>query len=65
MLIQTWKQANDRSDSFVDHSGTVRDARTGKAIEVVLSDDGDDTEDKLGKVVRFSYSVIADLVHAS
>lgn len=49
MLIQTWKQANDRSDSFVDHSGTVRDARTGKAIEVVLSDDGNDAEDKLGK----------------
>lgn len=49
MLIQTWRQANDRSDSFVDHSGTVRDARTGKAIEVVLRDDGkDDGEDKLG-----------------
>ncbi|GHJ84737.1 hypothetical protein NliqN6_1139 [Naganishia liquefaciens] len=47
MLIQAWRQANDRSESFVDHSGTVRDVRTGKAIEVVLSDDGEDKEDAL------------------
>ena len=49
MLIQAWRQANDRSESFVDHSGTVRDVRTGKAIEVVLSDDGEDKEDALGE----------------
>lgn len=49
MLIQAWRQANDRSESFVDHSGTMRDARTGKAIEVVLSDDGEDKEDALGE----------------
>lgn len=49
MLIQAWKQANDRSDSFVDHSGTMRDVRTGKAIEVVLRDDGEDAEDQLGR----------------
>lgn len=52
MLIQAWRQANDRSESFVDHSGTMRDARTGKAIEVVLSDDGEDKEDALGEYGR-------------
>jgi predicted naringenin-chalcone synthase len=53
MLIQAWRQANDRSDSFVDHSGTVRDARTGKAIEVILRDDGQDNDDTLGETVEY------------
>lgn len=44
--------SNDRSDSFVDHSGTVRDARTGKAVEAVLRGDGQDTDDTLGKNIQ-------------
>ncbi|KAJ9111371.1 hypothetical protein QFC19_001139 [Naganishia cerealis] len=59
MLIQAWKQANERSDSFVDHSGTMRDARTGKAIEVILRDDDEDVEDKLGKLRKSNLSLMA------
>lgn len=39
MLIQTWKEANERSTSFVDHSGKLRDVRTGKPLEEVFEDD--------------------------
>lgn len=48
MLIAQWKEANDRSDTFVDHSGTVRDARTGKAIEELPEDD-DEPSNQLSK----------------
>ncbi|KAJ9104530.1 hypothetical protein QFC21_002026 [Naganishia friedmannii] len=63
MLIQAWKQANDRSDSFVDHSGTMRDVRTGKAIEVVLRDDGEDAEDQLVAGFGF-YDAGVDMIQA-
>ncbi|WVQ83878.1 hypothetical protein IAT38_006022 [Cryptococcus sp. DSM 104549] len=35
MLIQQWKEANERPDtSFIDHFGVMRDARTGKRINM-------------------------------
>ena len=38
MLIHLWRQANDRPESFMDHTGHLRDARTGKPLD----DDGED-----------------------
>jgi hypothetical protein len=32
MILQIHRQANERPESFVDHSGMLRDAKTGKAI---------------------------------
>lgn len=42
MLMALWKQANQRPEAFVDHSGILRDSRTGKALED--TGDGDDEE---------------------
>jgi carnitine O-acetyltransferase len=44
MLIGQWKQANERPNAFVDHSGVLRDSRTGKPIEDVVSDEGSEHE---------------------
>lgn len=44
LLIQVWKEANDRAtESFMDHTGVLRDARTGKPIE---STDGEDDKEE-------------------
>ena len=32
MLIQLWREANERPEAFMDHHGVLRDARTGKAV---------------------------------
>ncbi|KAG8708043.1 hypothetical protein FRC08_000137 [Ceratobasidium sp. 394] len=32
MVLQIHRQANERSEAFVDHSGVLRDSRTGKMI---------------------------------
>ncbi|KAG8741894.1 hypothetical protein FRC10_002307 [Ceratobasidium sp. 414] len=32
MVLQIHRQANERSEAFVDHSGVLRDAKTGKMI---------------------------------
>jgi carnitine O-acetyltransferase len=41
MLIQLWKEANERPEAFMDHAGVLRDARTGKAISAEDEGDGD------------------------
>ncbi|ORX36165.1 acyltransferase ChoActase/COT/CPT [Kockovaella imperatae] len=35
MLVQLWKEANEAPEAFMDHTGILRDARTGKPIESV------------------------------
>ncbi len=47
MLMSEWKQANDRPDAFVDHSGVLRDAKTGKAIEEVVPNGDEEPDDQL------------------
>nr|XP_018265940.1 carnitine O-acetyltransferase [Kwoniella dejecticola CBS 10117]OBR88098.1 carnitine O-acetyltransferase [Kwoniella dejecticola CBS 10117] len=45
MLIQLWKEANERPEAFMDHTGVMRDARTGKKVE--MDGDEDEKEDEL------------------
>ena len=42
LILQIYRQANERPAPFVDHTGTLRDAKTGAAI--VNIGDGDDEE---------------------
>ncbi|WVR04283.1 hypothetical protein IAU60_001283 [Kwoniella sp. DSM 27419] len=42
MLIQLWKEANERPEAFVDHRGIMRDGRTGKPINT----EGEEKEDE-------------------
>lgn len=49
LLIQLWREANTRPEAFMDHSGVMRDARTGRRLsdnEVDGVDDGADGEDE-------------------
>lgn len=44
MLIQLHREANERPAPFVDHTGVLRDSKTGRpigghAIEVTVDDD--------------------------
>jgi carnitine O-acetyltransferase len=32
MLVQVWKEANEKPEAFMDHAGVLRDARTGEPI---------------------------------
>jgi carnitine O-acetyltransferase len=53
MLIQLWREANTRPEAFVDHSGVMRDARTGRRLsdaEVDGMEDSaiDDEDDGMG-----------------
>lgn len=43
MLISLWKEANEKAESFVDHAGVRRDAKTGKAV----SGDGEKEEEEI------------------
>ena len=45
MLVQLWKEANEKPEAFMDHTGVLRDARTGKAIENV--DEGEKDEEEM------------------
>jgi hypothetical protein len=42
MLVQLWKEANEKPEAFMDHAGVLRDARTGEPV--VGRDDEDDDE---------------------
>ena len=45
MLVQLHRAANERPAPFIDHSGTLRDSKTGRPIHGGLSDDDDGDED--------------------
>lgn len=53
MLMTEWKQANERPDAFVDHSGVLRDSRTGKPIEDIISDNDEEPDDQLSEFWDF------------
>lgn len=42
MIHQIYKQANERPAPFVDHTGILRDARTGEPIMPVIGPDDED-----------------------
>lgn len=52
ILIHCWKEANQNKDStYTDHTGTLRSAKTNKAIEneIKEEEDLDEIEDKMSK----------------
>jgi carnitine O-acetyltransferase len=51
MILQIYRQANERPAPFVDHTGTLRDAKTGEPIMPVHGgeDDEDDKDEDLSK----------------
>lgn len=42
LLIQLWREANERPEAFIDHSGVMRDARTGRRLSDHEMDGVDD-----------------------
>lgn len=47
LLILNWKENNQSgNNTYVDHTGVVRDVRTNKAIEAKVKDD-EDQEDSM------------------
>nr|XP_019008930.1 carnitine O-acetyltransferase [Kwoniella pini CBS 10737]OCF47711.1 carnitine O-acetyltransferase [Kwoniella pini CBS 10737] len=51
MLIGLWKEANERPEAFMDHTGVMRDARTGKKVEM----DGDEDKEEDGMLGGFGF----------
>lgn len=49
MLIGLWKDANEVAKNWIDHTGTLRDGRTGKPISV-----GTEEEEKEEEMRKFS-----------
>ncbi|KAI0057062.1 acyltransferase ChoActase/COT/CPT [Artomyces pyxidatus] len=48
ILIQLVRAANERPEPFVDHAGILRDSKTGRPINGIMSEDDDDeSEDKM------------------
>jgi carnitine O-acetyltransferase len=51
MLVTLYKAANEREDTFVDHSGAIRDLRSGTVLVAPANHDAqeeDDEDDTLG-----------------
>ena len=58
ILVQLYLSANERPAPFVDHSGILRDSKTGRPINGQSgSDDGasDDYEDTMSQLQRFDF----------
>jgi len=43
LLVQLWREANKAPEAFVDHSGVMRDARTGRRLSEAEVDGMEDT----------------------
>ena len=46
MIIHIYKLANERPAPFVDHTGILRDARTGDPITPIVGRDDEEEEDE-------------------
>ncbi|KZT37052.1 acyltransferase ChoActase/COT/CPT [Sistotremastrum suecicum HHB10207 ss-3] len=52
IIQQIYRQANERPEPFVDHSGTLRDSRTGNPISAqVLNETEEEEEDELSECI--------------
>ncbi len=47
MLIQLWREANERPEAFIDHHGIMRDARTGKPIQLEEAEEGGGEDEEM------------------
>jgi carnitine O-acetyltransferase len=54
--VQLYKAANERPAPFIDHTGVLRDSKTGRPINGYMSDEEED--DSMG--IRESYLFIYD-----
>ncbi|OCF34017.1 carnitine O-acetyltransferase [Kwoniella heveanensis BCC8398] len=48
VLIQLWKEANERPEDFMDHRGVMRDGKTGKPISMGEIEEEKEDEELLG-----------------
>ncbi|KAL7421318.1 carnitine O-acetyltransferase yat1 [Cryptotrichosporon argae] len=48
LLVQLWREANERPAAFMDHTGVLRDARTGNALSADELEEHGDEEELLG-----------------
>ena len=61
MILQIYRQANERPAPFVDHTGTLRDARTGEPIMPAGGrNDNDDEDEDLSKSACVPLSLCDD-----
>lgn len=58
LVMHIYRQANERTDAFVDHSGVVIDTRSGSALVVDQFEDDDDATlgDDNGELYTLGYS---------
>lgn len=42
MLISQWKEANEKAQDWVDHSGVLRDSKTGNPISVEADEEDEE-----------------------
>lgn len=54
ILVQLHKAANEQSAPFIDHAGVLRDSKTGRPINGLMSDDEEDDDDRMRKYSCFS-----------
>lgn len=46
MLVQLWREANEREEeTFMDHAGVLRNARTGEAVVHEGEEEEDETSE--------------------
>ncbi|KAK8846597.1 hypothetical protein IAR55_005683 [Kwoniella newhampshirensis] len=67
MLIHLWKEANERPEAFMDHTGIMRDARTGKAISMEEREEEEGKEEgdeMLGGFGFFDVGIQSDMAQA-
>ena len=62
MLIQLHRSANQRPAPFVDHSGILRDSKTGRPINGATSDSSEEEEDAfVMRMLGLCFLIDADL----
>ena len=66
MIIQIYKQANEPPKPFLDHTGKLRDAKTGHPIAVSVRDGSDEEQELDDDMAGYSFfdvvSILAGLL---